>query len=62
MLTKGISIYFLASKDYSYTFTINDFKNVAYITKVSLSLSCTLWGGGNAQRLILVIWRLVLTT
>lgn len=42
MLTKGIPAYLLASKDYSYTFPINDFKNVADLTKVSLSFSCTL--------------------
>ena len=50
MLTKGIPAYLLASKDYSYTFTINDFKNVADIAKVSLSFSCTLWGGGKCTK------------
>ena len=50
MLTHGIPAYLLASKDYSYTFIINDFKNVADITKVSLSFSCTLWGGGKCTK------------
>ena len=50
MQTKGIPPYLLASKDFSYTFTLSDFKNVNDLTKVSLSFTCTLWSGGKCTK------------
>lgn len=50
MQTNVIPPYLLASKDFTYAFTLKDFKNVADLTKVSLSFSCTLWSGGKCTK------------
>ena len=50
MQTKGIPSFLLASEAFSYTFTVNDFKNVQDLTKVSISFSWKTCSGGKCTK------------